>query len=161
MKKSILLFVILVLGTYIGVRLTTLKKSDSQNVQTALVEEPSADMMCGPIALTRVCTGLGVETTIEEIAKLAGTDETGTTMYGLFEAAQSKGLRAVGMRLNLDELKDIAKPIIAHLKSGHFVVVEKIENKEVTITDREGVNRTEQLKEFKRKWDSYVLIIAE
>ena len=118
-------------------------------------------MMCGPIAFVRVCEELGVETTVEEIAKLAGTDETGTTMYGLFQAAQSKGLRAVGMRLNLEELEDIAKPIIVHFKSGHFVAVEKIEDEQVTITDQEGLNRTLQLKEFRRKWDGNVLIVGE
>ncbi len=165
MRKSILsillLFLVLVLGIYIGVRLTTLKKSDGQIEETALVEKPSPDMMCGPIALTRVCTELGVEATVEEIAKLAGTDETGTSMYGLFHAAQSKGLRAVGMLLNLQELKEIAKPIIVHFKSGHFVAVEKIENDQVTITDQKGLNRTLHLKQFKRKWDGYVLIVGK
>jgi len=32
---------------------------------------------------------------------LSGTDESGTTMYGLVRAAHAKGLNATGMRLSL------------------------------------------------------------
>jgi len=32
---------------------------------------------------------------------LSGTDESDTTMYGMVQAAQAKGLNATGMRLSL------------------------------------------------------------
>ena len=52
-----------------------------------------------------VLGNFGINTTEEELANLAGTDESGTTMYGLAEAAKAKGLNAIGMKLSVDDLK--------------------------------------------------------
>src|SRR5690606_18424056 len=60
---------------------------------------------CGPATLATVLKNLGVNATQEELATLAGTDETGTTMYGLAQAAQSKGLIAKGLKLSVSQLK--------------------------------------------------------
>ncbi|MEN4029325.1 MAG: cysteine peptidase family C39 domain-containing protein [Methanobacterium sp.] len=43
--------------------------------------------------------------TEEELKILAGTDKTGTSMYGLAQAAKAKGLNAVGMMLSVNEVK--------------------------------------------------------
>ncbi|MDW8367135.1 MAG: cysteine peptidase family C39 domain-containing protein, partial [Abditibacteriales bacterium] len=52
---------------------------------------------CGPAALLALCQRLGVKATKEELARLAGTDATGTTMAGLAQAAQAKGLTTEGL----------------------------------------------------------------
>ncbi len=60
---------------------------------------------CGPAALAAVLNNLGINSTEQELAKLAGTDESGTTMYGLMQAAQEKGLKATGTKLSIDEFQ--------------------------------------------------------
>ncbi len=59
---------------------------------------------CGPAALATVLQGMGIGCTEYELAQIAGTDETGTTMYGLMRAAMEKGLNARGMRVKVDNL---------------------------------------------------------
>jgi len=60
---------------------------------------------CGAAALATVLNNLGINITEQEIAILAGTDESGTTMYGLVQAAQAKGVKATGMKLSVAKLK--------------------------------------------------------
>jgi predicted double-glycine peptidase len=48
---------------------------------------------------------LGIYSTEGELSKLAGTDETGTSLYGLKIAAQSKGLTAIAAFLTIEQLQ--------------------------------------------------------
>ncbi|MEN4017330.1 MAG: cysteine peptidase family C39 domain-containing protein [Methanobacterium sp.] len=48
----------------------------------------STDFSCGPAALATVLQNMGINSTEEELKVLAGTDTSGTSMYGLVRAAQ-------------------------------------------------------------------------
>ncbi|MBM4240079.1 MAG: hypothetical protein FJ150_00100 [Euryarchaeota archaeon] len=50
---------------------------------------------CGLAALATVLNNMRIKATEQELMNLAGTDENGTTMYGLAEAAKAEGLNAV------------------------------------------------------------------
>jgi len=50
----------------------------------------SRDYTCGPAAFATVLQNMGFNVTEEELIVLSGTDTTGTSMYGLVQAAQSK-----------------------------------------------------------------------
>jgi predicted double-glycine peptidase len=120
------------------------------------------DANCGPIALKIVCQIYGVKTTVEELARLAQTDEEGTTMYGLFQAARAKGLRAAGTRLDFEDLKRIEKPVIVFLKKRkHYVVVMNVTEKGVIIKDKDGKYKMIKERRFKRLWDSQVLVVRK
>jgi len=88
----------------------------------------STDYSCGSAALATVLQNMRLNVTEHELKVLAGTDQTGTTMYGLAQAAQSKGLNAVGMRLNVDELRpdNIVHVIIDG--TPHYSVVKTLFN---------------------------------
>ena len=47
---------------------------------------------CGPAALATILKNLGIYTDEAEIAELASTDKTGTSLYGLKRAAESKSV---------------------------------------------------------------------
>gem|GEM_PF-4605818 len=57
------------------------------------IVKQSTTYNCGPAALATVIKAQGVPCTEMEIAKMAGTDESGTSMYGLIQAARKKAWR--------------------------------------------------------------------
>jgi predicted double-glycine peptidase len=48
----------------------------------------STGYSCGPAALATVLQNIGISVTEGELKVLAGTDASGTSMYGLVRAAQ-------------------------------------------------------------------------
>ncbi|MCS6862729.1 MAG: cysteine peptidase family C39 domain-containing protein [Abditibacteriales bacterium] len=78
---------------------------------------------CGPAALLALCQRLGVKATKEELARLAGTDATGTTMAGLAQAAQAKGLTTEGLWVDAVALQRTRLPALAWASGYHWVAV--------------------------------------
>ncbi|MEN4006038.1 MAG: cysteine peptidase family C39 domain-containing protein [Methanobacterium sp.] len=50
----------------------------------------STAYICGPAALATVLQNIGIGVTEQELKVLAGTDTSGTSMYGLVRAAKAK-----------------------------------------------------------------------
>ncbi|NCQ28520.1 MAG: hypothetical protein AUJ96_20305 [Armatimonadetes bacterium CG2_30_66_41] len=96
---------------------------------------PSGDKrLCGPQCLLILCHLHGLDASTKELARLAGTDETGTTMYGLVQAAQSKGLKLRGHSTTYDDLRSRGVPAIVHMQEAHFIVVVRaLDNRAVVI----------------------------
>ncbi len=84
----------------------------------------AGDRLCGPKALLLICTRLGVAADLDELAELSHTDQAGATMAGLQEAAQHKGLQALGLKISASDLADCSTPAICYLWGNHFVLVE-------------------------------------
>ena len=95
----------------------------------------TTDYSCGPAALATVLQNMGFNVTEHELKVLAGTDVSGTTMYGLAQAARSKGLNASGMRLSIGELRP--NMIVHVIKDGtpHYSVVREVTNESVKLAD--------------------------
>ena len=119
----------------------------------------TAPNTCGPAALLSICEFYGIKTTEQAIATLAGTTPTGTSLHGLAQAADSLGVKAIGMELSLEELKGAKTPLIAHLNGGHFVVVVSVHKGELTVIDpAKGVKSVAPV-DFCRDWQGYVLLL--
>ncbi len=82
---------------------------------------------CGPAALAAVCRHFGIAATEDEIARLAGTTDVGTSMRGLQQAARAKGLAAEGVRVTPGGLARTPLPCILFFHEGHFAVLTGIE----------------------------------
>ena len=134
-------------------------KSKQTQVRKIPVHFQSAPNTCGPAALLSICEFYGIETTEQAIVTLAETTPTGTSLYGLAQAADSLGLKATGMELSLEELKGAKKPLIAHLNGGHFVVVVSVHKGQLTVIDpAKGVKSVAPV-DFRRNWQGYVLLL--
>ena len=136
--------------------LSSVKKADT----TGIVMQ-STSYNCGPAALATVLNNLGINATEQELVNLAGTDEFGTTMQGLMQAAQSKGIKANGMKLSTDELK---KDNIVFLNvdgSTHYSVVKGVTNKSVKLADP-SLGNIEMPKEmFNEVYSGNALVISD
>ena len=99
------------------------------------IVKQSTTYNCGPAALATVIKAQGIDCTEMEIAKMAGTDESGTSMYGLIQAARKKGREAVGMRLGLDNLQPHNIVFIKINGTAHYSVIRKISRNKVFLAD--------------------------
>lgn len=95
----------------------------------------STNYNCGPAALATVIKAQGIDCSEMELAKIAGTDESGTSMYGLIQAARKKGLEAWGVRIGLENLKPNNIVFIKLHGSSHYSVIRKISNNNVYLAD--------------------------
>jgi RHS repeat-associated protein len=114
--------------------------------------------MCGPIALAKLLQAQGVNVSSEDLAKLAGTDGTGTTMLGLVEAAKSKGIEITGVRAA--SLASLKTPFIAHVNGDHFVVVRQVTDDKVTVDDADNATKTESIAQFGARWQGNAIILG-
>ena len=121
-----------------------------------------SDRLCGPQCLLHVCQYYGVDADIGELTKLCGYDEKdGTSMLGLLDAAKAKGLKAVGMKIGLDELAGLQVPAIAHLWDSHFVVVEATGSADtllVTNPPREPVSVKNE--DLQKAYSGFALLVS-
>ena len=93
-------------------------------------------LKCGPLCLLKVCQIYGIESTLVELEKLSKFHPTGgTSMRGLYEAAQKKELNPKGMHLDFKQLTERRMPAILHVHDTHFIVVKSIDGQNVNIYD--------------------------
>ena len=72
---------------------------------------------CGAACLASVCAYYGLQFPVARIRQYAFTDQKGTNVLGMIEAAAKLGLSAKGVRAEFDALKLVPKPAIAHILS--------------------------------------------
>ena len=81
---------------------------------------------CGLACLLSVVRYHGGSSNFESLRRLSGTSVTGTTLLGLFQAAQLVGFDALGCEASLTDLLQLKNPCILHveLDAGyqHYVV---------------------------------------
>ena len=120
---------------------------------------------CGAACLASVCAHYGLQFPVARIRQYAFTDQKGTNVLGLIEAANRLGLSAKGVRAQFEALAIVPKPTIAHVivheHLQHFVVIYKVEKGHITYMDP-GDGRMHKVtdEEFKRMWTG-VLVLME
>ncbi len=104
---------------------------------------------CGAACLASISAYYKLYLPIARIRQLASTDQKGTNVLGLIEAAQQLGFQAKGVKGTLESLPKIPKPAIAHLvlKNGlhHYVVIYKVTEEQIAYMDP-GDGRVHRIK---------------
>lgn len=81
---------------------------------------------CGVACLLSVIKYYGGSNTLENLRKLSGTNITGTTLLGLYQAAKQTGFTAEGCESDMEGLIAHGKPCILHVVIGnkleHYIV---------------------------------------
>ena len=94
---------------------------------------------CGAACLASVSAYYSLHLPLSKIRQFAHTDQAGTNILGLLEAAQKLGFDAKGVRGDKESLYKIPKPAIAHVvmnkKFQHYVVIFKVTRSKVKIMD--------------------------
>jgi ATP-binding cassette subfamily B protein len=125
---------------------------------------------CGVACLISIIKYYGGNSTLETIRKLSGTNITGTTLLGLYQAATSLGFTSEGCEADIVALLKHPSPIILHVlseeKFEHYVVcygtkVEK--NKELVFIIGDPAKGIVYFNEFELSsiWKSKICLTLE
>ena len=101
---------------------------------------------------------------IARIRQMASTDQKGTNVLGMIEAAHRLGFQAKGVRGTFESLSKIPKPAIAHVivkeVLHHFVVIYEVTAKHVVVMDPgPGKMMKHTHEEFQKIWTGVLILL--
>lgn len=86
-------------------------------------------MGCGVACLAMICNHYGLCRSVDKIEKFCQPTKDGISLKGISDAAQTLGLKTLGIRIGLNDLDKVNLPIVLHWNQNHFVVLYRISNK--------------------------------
>lgn len=107
---------------------------------------------CGPTCLRIVTKHFGKLISLQEIRELSETTRAGSNLLKLSDAAEGIGFKSIGVKLDYIKLTEAPLPLIVHWNKNHFVVVYKIKNNIVYISDPAYGLITYTKEEFIHRW---------
>ncbi len=112
-------------------------------------------MDCGPACISMIAQWYGKRVSLETIRKRAWITREGVSFLGLKSAAGTMGFRAAGVRLPFSRLAAEAPlPCIVHWQQNHFIVVNRISDRKVWVSDP-AIGRIRMSRdEFLKGWAS-------
>jgi ABC-type bacteriocin transporter len=119
---------------------------------------------CGAACLASISAFYKLKMPVARIRQLASTDQKGTNVLGLIEAANKLGFEAKGVKGNLDSLSKIPLPAIAHVvvknQLQHYVVIYKVTDKYIEIMDPgDGKKHRKSISEFIGEWTGVLVLL--
>lgn len=110
---------------------------------------------CGPTCLRMVAKYYNRNYSIQKLRALCFTSRGGTTLWNISDAAEKIGLRSLGVRVTIEQLKQVQLPCILHWRQNHYVILYKIAGAAYHIADpaKGLIILTEE--EFKENWFSH------
>ncbi|MEQ1875583.1 MAG: peptidase domain-containing ABC transporter [Bdellovibrionia bacterium] len=122
----------------------------------ALLQHDQMD--CGAACLAAVARFHGRSISIPVYRSLVHVTKDGASLLALKRAAEATGFETIGIFSGAKALRDLRVPLIAHMKY-HFVVVYRIDDKEVLIGDPALGLVTVSIEEFQRNWSQAALLL--
>src|SRR5690606_338016 len=93
---------------------------------------------------------------LQTIRQLAETTREGSSLTGLSDAAEKLGFKTLGVKINFETLaNDVPLPCIIHWEMAHFVVVYKIRNDKVYVSDPAYGLIVYKKEDFINRWIGY------
>lgn len=116
---------------------------------------------CGVACLASLLLYYGKYVSLRKIREHCGTDRDGTSGYGILKGAEHFGLYCKCAFSKEKDLSDMPLPAIFLLRSKteHYVVVYKITNSFVFMSDPDLGYRKLPVSEFKEKWSGVFFIL--
>ncbi len=139
------------------------------------VVKQQLDYSCGAAALaTLLAYYFGEETSEQEIIQILVSGLTrdeqqlkaqrGFSLLDLKHVAQAKGYRAAGFKLTIDQLKQLAAPVIVFVQPlgyKHFAVLRGIDRGRVFLADPARGNLRMSIGRFLSEWDGIIFVLGK
>ncbi len=114
---------------------------------------------CGQAVLAMILDYYVVDYSRHQLRLLIGEAAGGTTMETLCTAARACGLEAAGFDAPAHVLGRIPVPAILHLRRGHFVVLEGVDNDAVSIVDPASGRQVVSMAVLRRHYSGCALVL--
>ncbi|GAB3272103.1 peptidase domain-containing ABC transporter [Larkinella harenae] len=120
---------------------------------------------CGAACLASVAAHYRLLMPVARIRQLAATDQKGTNVLGMVEAAEKLGFQAKGVKASFESLSKVPLPAIAHVQLNdgalhHYVVVYKVTAQEITVMDpADGQIYRKTVDDFKKDWTGLLVLL--
>ncbi|MCY1722666.1 peptidase domain-containing ABC transporter [Prolixibacteraceae bacterium Z1-6] len=137
-------------------------KKDKLRIISTTFTKQYSQFYCGLACLASIVKYHKGETTQEKLREMSGTTLNGTSLLGLYQAAQTLGFNAGGYEADISNLKDVDEPVILHVVKDqnleHFIICYGFENEKFTIGDPAwGVTQYSE-EELEAVWKSKMLL---
>lgn len=116
---------------------------------------------CGAACLAMVLHHLGRDSRLDEVKSRIGIGRDGATAAMLLDAGRTFGLRGRAVRLDLDNLGYLSRGAILHWQMQHFVVLDRVSRRRVTIVDPAHGRETMSLSEFGKNFTGVALVFEK
>lgn len=113
---------------------------------------------CGAAGLAMVLAYHGHHAPLPEVRQACGVSRNGASALAIVSAARARGLEARGVRVELDQLSSLPCPAILHWDFDHFVVLERLGPKGLTLVDPACGRRRVGLAEAGRRFTGVALV---
>ncbi|SFM84495.1 ATP-binding cassette, subfamily B [Algoriella xinjiangensis] len=108
---------------------------------------------CGPTCIKIIAKYYGKSISLQSIRNISETTREGSSLLGLSDAAEQIGFRTIGVKISYNILKnEVPFPCIVHWNNSHFIVVYKIKNDKIYVSDPSYGLITYTSQEFIRNW---------
>lgn len=120
---------------------------------------------CAAAALATICMHYKKELSIMRIREVIGTDAYGTTVHGLVNGIQELGFNAKAVKILIENVVDeYTLPAIAHVitEEGlpHFVVINKVTEDNLIISDPAKGVITQSKEEFQKIFSGVLILLV-
>jgi ATP-binding cassette, subfamily B, bacterial len=133
-----------------------LRRKDIEEVRQTMATD------CGAASLCMVLMFLEKHVTLDEVRRVMSVGRDGVSARAIVEAAQSFGLRARGVRIDLEDLANLARASILHWNFSHFVVFDRLlPNGDVVIVDPGTGTRTVAREEFSKSFTGIAIVLEK
>jgi len=110
-------------------------------------------MDCGPACLKMLVEYYGKNITLDTLRKKTSMSRIGVSLHSISQAGENLGFTTTGAIVTFDQLKtEVQLPAIAHWRQNHFVVIYKITNKHIYVSDPAQGNKKYNKQEFLKLW---------
>jgi ATP-binding cassette subfamily B protein len=119
---------------------------------------------CGAACLASICGFYGLYVPVSRIRQYAQTDQKGTSVYGIVEAASRMNLLAKGMKSDYESLRYTTLPAIVHVivndRLAHYYVLVSAGAKSVVVMDP-AIGKLVKIsrKIFCQSWTGVIVLI--
>jgi ATP-binding cassette, subfamily B, bacterial len=90
---------------------------------------------CGAACLGMVLRYFGKRVPLDELRDATSTDRGGVSAVSIIHAAGAYGLRARGVRADIDALRRVPRGTILHWEFSHFLVLDRVTRRGIVVVD--------------------------
>ncbi|MGL5197227.1 MAG: peptidase domain-containing ABC transporter, partial [Chroococcales cyanobacterium] len=120
-------------------------------------QQSSSD--CGPACLVMAGKYWGKRFSINYVREIANVGRAGASLKSLAKAAETLGFQARPVRASFSRLAEQHNPWIAHWEGMHYVVIYKVQNNRVLVSDPAQGKRWIPKAQFLNSWTGYALLL--